>query len=194
MISVPCLKLPGMYAALHGFLFAHALTIHWPRSCPLTLSRCPMTELMPFTCGLIESRSGPMPLKIATTLIPALIDSSVGLTSTAPLTGVITNASNLCDTIASCICLICLFWSKPASNCVTVAPALFADSLMPRYWDAVKAFATIGLKNARRTCSWLPPALTPAVSAATMQTAITAPRPPSAQNAFGTFALLSLRR
>ena len=29
--------------------------------------------------------------------------------------------------------------------------AFSADSLMPRYWDAVKAFATIGLKNASRT-------------------------------------------
>ena len=101
------LKLPGMYAALHGFLFPHALTIHWPMSFPLMLSRCPMTELMPFTCGLIESRSGPMSLKIATTLMPALIASSVGFTSTAPLTGVITNASNFFDTIASWICPIC---------------------------------------------------------------------------------------
>ena len=92
-----------------------------------------------------------MSLKIATTLMPALIACSVGATSTAPLTGVITNASNFFDTIASWICLICLFWSKPASNCVTVAFAFPAESLMPRYCDAVKAFATIGLKNASRT-------------------------------------------
>src|SRR6476660_7294686 len=144
MISVPCLKLPGMYAALHGFLLPHALAIHWPRYIPLMLRRCPMTELMPFTCGLIESRSDPMSLKIATTLIPAAIASWVGLTSTAPLTGGITNASNFFDTIASWISLICLFWSKPASNCVTLAPALFAESWMPLYCDAVNAFATIG--------------------------------------------------
>jgi hypothetical protein len=67
----------------------------------------------------------------ATTLMPASIACLVTSTSAAPLTGITTKASYWPEAIASCIWLICLAWSNPASNAVTFAPCLSASSCTP---------------------------------------------------------------
>ena len=121
---------------MHGFLFAHALTIRPAIIWPFWKNGRATVVVMPGIWFLVATGSGPQFAEMQTTLIPAASACLITGVSAPPSFGVITNASYCFDVIASWswVTWVAAVKSFESKTLETTPPYSFAPFCRPVSW------------------------------------------------------------